>query len=179
VKPSDLMHGDVLLYERKKNISLMVRGIRFVTGNKFTHSGFVVEVERNRYIVNQLNYRQKTHIDIYEPLPGEVIHCVRPTFAIPEQDEDELFYRRAYGYLSIMDCLINHAMGRISFGHWTYRPLLKKLFNTRTVICSTMVADALNLKKNTQWCRYYEVVEPDDYANHSENFMYVGIVDWR
>jgi len=179
MKSSDLMHGDVLLYERKKNISFMVRGIRFVTGNKFTHSGFIVEVEGNKYVINQLNRREKTHLSIYEPLPGEVIHCVRPTFAIPPQDEDELLNRRTYGYLSIIDCLINHGLCRISFGKWSYRPLLKRLFNTKTVICSTMVADALNLKKNTQWCRYHEVVEPDDYANYANDFMYVGIIDWR
>jgi len=178
MKFSDLKHGDVLLYEHKKKASLFVRGIRFITGSRIEHCGIVLDVDNQKFILEQMSERMHSYLPFYYAKPGEVIHCVRPKFAIPEMDNKTLCKRIDYGYLSICDCLLNHLFGRITFGNWVYRPMLKRWFNTQTIICSTLVATALKLNNNVKWCNYLEVVEPDDYWNHTEDFMYIGIVDW-
>ena len=55
--------------------------------------------------------------------------------------------------------------------------MLVRLFNTKNIVCSALVAQTLRLKEVTKWCKYPEVIEPDDYSNHPETFTFIGILD--
>ena len=178
MKFSELLHGDVLLYEHRKKANFITKAIRLVTGSQYVHCGIVLEIDRKKYILEQMTERMHSYTPLYYNFDGEVIHCVRPTFAIPEINEYKVCQRYNYGYHGIVDCLINHFLGRISFGLWEYKPLLTRLIKTERTICSTLVARILDLQNNTKWCKYPEVVEPDDFGNHVEDFVYVGTVEW-
>ena len=176
IPASDLRHGDVLLYEHKRNQSLFVRGIRLITGSKFSHVGIVQDVSYTKLILEQLSEREYSDFHFYKPDVGEVIHIVRPRFPVPPTDS-RLINHQGYGHWGIVDCLINHALGRLLFGKWTYRPMLS-LLKPDNIICSALVATVLRLNFSAPWCSYLQVVEPDDYYNHAETFQYLGIVDW-
>lgn len=174
---SDLKHGDVLLYQWKKHGNFFVRAIRLITGSKIVHSGIVIEKDGDKFIVEAMGYRMHSYVPLYHAYHGEVIYCVRPKFPIPYMP-DTLFERRRYGYLNIVDCLVNHFLGLFNSKH-VYTPYCAHYFKNTNLMCSALVAKALKLPENTKWCNYIEVVEPDDYWNHNETFTRMGVIRWR
>jgi hypothetical protein len=179
IKSSDLMHGDVLLYKHNlRRSSFIVRGIHFITGADVEHASIIWEVDRIKYVLEQLSERTHSLLKFYYELTGEDIIVVRPLFPIPEQDDKKMFRRENYGYSTIIDSLLNHGMGRISFGYWTYKPIVRKYYEKELTDCSGMVALMLKLTKNTDWCKYPSVVEPGTYLQHPESFLLLGPVDW-
>lgn len=178
MKPSELKHGDVLLYIYKKKASILVKFIRLICGNKYVHASVVCEIDKRNYILEQSFERIHSYIPAYTVFEEEEIHCYRPKFIIPSYVIGN-FKRKPYGYLGIIDCAINHLLRRVTFGHWEYKPMLSRLFNTKNIVCSALVAQTLRLKEAVEWCKYLEVVEPDDYSNHTENFTFIGILDWE
>lgn len=179
INASELKHGDVLLYERKKYIGILPRLIRIIIGNKMTHAGIVMEVDNKKFVLEQLTPRMHSYLPFYYALPGEVIHCVRPKFTSPSIVLNKFFEREKYGNLAIIDCAINHFIGLFLSDKWKYRPILAKLFKSKRIICSALVAKILRLELNTNWCNNYRVVEPDDFINHCEDFSYLGIINWN
>lgn len=178
IKASELLHGDVLLYDYKGRENFFTRSIRFITGNKYIHSGIVIKWCNKMYVFEQLNIRVTVKINEYKVHPNETILCMRPKFKVKKIGFSELMLPKTYGYISIFDCLVNHAIGRVTFGKWKYRPVFKRLLRTKTIICSALNAEVLDLKNHVDWCTYHEVVEPDDYYNNSQDFMNMGPIDW-
>jgi hypothetical protein len=179
IKSSDLMHGDVLLYKHNlRKSSFIVKCIHLITGADVEHASIIWEVDRNKYVLEQLPERTHSLLKFYYELPGEDIIAVRPLFPIPDQDDKEMFRRENYGYSSIIDCLLNHAMGRITFGHWKYRPIIRKYYQKELINCSGLVALMLKLTENVEWCKYPSVVEPGTILSHGESFIWLGPVDW-
>ena len=174
----ELQHGDVLLYEHRNKQSLVTRIIHLITGSKFVHVSVVVRVADELYVLEQHSERLHSRLDFYYPFVGEVIYCVRPKFQVPSTVNVFDFYREDYGYTSILDSLINHLFGRLSFGKWKTKPILVKLFKSRNIICSTLTARVLQLSTNCSWCKYTSTLEPDDFATHPETFEHLGVVDW-
>lgn len=179
VNASDLQHGDVLLYEHKKYATFLSRLIRIIIGNKMTHSSVIIKVDNRKFVLEQLAIRTHSYLPFYYAFEGETIHCIRPKFTPPSIMLNSDFERQKYGNLAIIDCAINHFIGLITDGRWKYRPILAKLFNSKRIICSALVAKILRLDLNTKWCNDYHVVEPDDFINHCEDFNYLGIINWN
>jgi len=168
----------VLLYtHHRTGQSLMVRGIRLVTGSRYVHCAVVQDFGYTKLVLEQLGERTFTDLRLYRDDAGEHIYVARPAFDPPKPPRGAFFQKIAYGYLGIVDCLINHAICRLSWGKWVYRPMLGRL-TPRNIICSTLVAQVLDLSRNTTWCKCPAVVEPDDYYNHRESFSFLGEVDW-
>ena len=176
MKSSELQHGDVLLYVHRKNVGLLVDTIHFVEGSIYTHTSVIMDVDDNKFNLEQHSLRMHSYLPLYYALEGEEMYCFRPKFIPPSATFDE-FNRKSYGILGIIDSLLNHIIGLV-IRNWQYRPLLAKLFNDDKIICSALVAKVLDLEHNTKWCKYYQVVEPDDYANHPEDFEPLGLVEW-
>lgn len=170
-----LRHGDVLTYEYRSHQSILVRGIRLVTGSRCVHVGVVVSYQGILYVLEQLPKRSMIPLSQYSGALGSEIHAVRPKFAVQRLDHS-LVDTTAYGYMGIVDCLINHALGRI-LTYWDYRPMLSTIW-PQNVICSALVAIVLDLPKHAKWCQFPAVSEPDDYVNHTETFDYLGKIDW-
>jgi hypothetical protein len=174
---SDLQHGDVLAYIHRKNAGLLVDTIHLIEGSDYTHSSVVLEIYNNEFILEQHSLRMHSYLPLYYALSGEEIYCFRPRFTPPPATFEE-FNRDSYGILGIIDSLLNHTIGLI-IRKWQYRPLLVRLFNNPKIICSALVAKVLDLEHNTKWCKYYQVVEPDDFANHPEDFEPLGLIEWE
>ncbi len=171
-----LRHGDVLVYKYRSHQSILVRGIRLVTGSRFVHVGVVVETaDHRKFVLEQLGQRVHIPLENYTGAMGSEIHVVRPKFPVRPLDPN-LMDTTAYGYLGIVDCLINHGLGRV-LTYWDYRPILSRLWS-ENIICSALVALVLNLEKHAPWCQFYRVMEPDDFVNHPETFTDLGLVDW-
>lgn len=177
IKRQDLQHGDVLLFVRHKHSSLLVKMIRLITGSQFTHAAIVLEVDQKKFVLEQENERMHSYLPFYYAFKDEEIYAYRPKFPIPNIVFQE-FNRLDYGYLCIIDCAINHLLGLFNSKR-EYKPLLTKLFKSKTVTCSALVAQVLKLTNNVNWCKYVETVEPDDFANHSETFTSLGSIDWE
>ena len=175
INASDLKHGDVLLYRWRSGQSFYERGIRLVTGSQYVHCGIVQDTVLDRVVLEQLTKRTFTSVAAYRGEDGAEIVAVRPVFKVPVT-KAPLLNNNAYGYAAIVDSLVNHLMGRLSKG-WTPRPIFGSE-DASTVDCATLVARALDLPTKTTWCKYTEVVEPDDYYNHTETFMPLGTVVW-
>ena len=175
---TQLQHGDVLIYEHKSHQSFLVRAIRLITGSKFVHAAVVVKVNEELYILEQQQQRMHSRIDFYYAFVGEVIHCVRPKFEVDTNINILDFYRENYGYINILDCLLNHTVSILTLKHWVFKPILVKLFRTKTIVCSALVAKVINLFSHAAWCKHITTIEPDDYYNHKETFDYLGIVVW-
>jgi hypothetical protein len=174
----DLQHGDVLLFNRRQHQSITVRLIRLITGSQFTHCGIVVKVDGQLYVLEQMNERMHSRLDFYYAKLGETVVCSRPKFTVDPNVNILDFYRENYGYTNIIDCAINHFMHRITFGKWEFRPILVPRLKAATIICSALVATVLQLDKHATWCKYLGVVEPDDYANHTETFDILGEIEF-
>lgn len=170
IQKSDLKHGDVVLYEHRTHQSLLARCIRLITGSKYTHAGIILMINGSPVIFEQLGRRIYRFVELYNVDLGEHAYIYRPKFKVPGTDRS-LFKYKTYGYLKLVDCLINHFFSLFYFQH-EYKPYLGKYAKTK--ICSQLVADCLDLKNKVDWCKYHEVVEPDDYANHDENFLFMG-----
>ena len=175
---TQLKHGDVLLFERKRYGGVLPRIIRLITGNKMTHVAIVMEIDNRKFVLEQLTPRTHSYLPFYYALTGEIIHCVRPKFTLPAIINNSDFEREKYGTLAIIDCAINHFIGLFLGKNWEYKRILARLFKSKRLICSALVAKILKLELNADWCHDYHVVEPDDYINHLENFSYLGIVNW-
>ena len=175
---NELMHGDVLLYEYKKRASFLTRCIRLITGNKFIHSSIVRKIDGKLFILEALSSRLHSYVPFYYTYLGEVIHCFRPKFPIPDVIEKPYFVPETYGFLCVADSLLNHTLGRVTFRKWEYKPFLQQFFNATHTDCSVLVAEMLDLEKNTDWCKFNRVVEPDDFSLHPETFEYLGIVEF-
>jgi len=175
ISPDQLQNGDVLLYEHKRHISFFALAIRIITGSKFVHSSIIINKSNNKFVLEQLSIRSHCFLPFYYAFPGEIIHAVRPFFPVPEID-NSYFNREGYGYRNIIDSLINHTVGLI-FKNWKYIPFIS-VHSTKDN-CSVLIAKILKLSTNAIWCKFPEVVEPDDYFNHSESFHYLGVVDWK
>lgn len=170
IQKSDLKHGDVVLYEERSHQSFIVRAIRLITGSKYTHAGIVLMINGSPVIFEQLDRRIYRFVELYNLDIDEHVYVYRPNFVAPGTDRNLLKYKK-YGYIKLVDCLINHFIGLFNLNH-RYRPYLSKY--TKNKICSQLVADCLDLKNHVNWCDYHEVVEPDDYANHENDFKYMG-----
>ena len=170
MQKSDIKHGDVCLFKRREYQSFFATGIRLITGSEYTHVGIILFINGSPVLFEQLERRIYRFIELYNLEKYEEVFIVRPKFTVPGTNRD-LFKYRKYNYLGIADCLINHTIGLIIPSH-KYIPLLSRF--TKKTICSQLVADCLDLKNNTDWCKYHEVVEPDDYINHKEDFTFMG-----
>ena len=173
---TELRHGDVLCYTYRTHQSIFARGIRLITGSQFVHVGVVLETPSGMIILEQLGERAFNLKDLYHSMPGEDVFAVRPRFT-PFAATYGLIDRSDYGYLAIVDCLLNHALARLTFGAWKYRPVISRLQPNR-VMCSTLVAQVLKLPLFAPWCKHTAVVEPDDFFNHTETFEHLGYVQW-
>lgn len=178
MKVGDLRHGDVLMFEYRRYDKLIPRAIRLVTGSHITHVGIVQEVFGVKVVLEQLSLRTHTLLNFYPRNSGEKIEVARPNFNVPKVNK-YLFIPEKYGYWSIVDCLINHALGQVPFLKWEYRPFFTKWTKTRKENCSNLVAHALDLSKNVPWCKFPDVVEPDDFYNHTETFTNLGTLEWE
>lgn len=178
IPASKLKHGDVLLYKYVSHASIIDKGIRLITGSFFVHTSVIQDIGYTKIVLEQLTaQRDFSVLEFYRPDAYVEIHVVRPTFEPPETDKS-LINHASYGWVDIWDSLLNHLMGRITFGHWEKKPMLSK--NAKVVDCSTLNALALKAVTNcSSWCKYPSVVEPDDYFNHVESFDYLGRVDWE
>ena len=174
-----LRHGDVLLFEHRSHQSFFVRGIRLICGSRIVHCGVIqqataIDVEVDDLPIDYLLVLEQLAERTFEPLQfyhedaGEVIHAVRPRKYPPKTDPSR-FNRLGYGYWGIVDCLLNHLMGRITLGHWRKRRMLG-LLKPNNVICSQLVGLCLGLPD-------WGLMEPDDYFNDSARFEYLGIVE--
>lgn len=178
IAASRLQHGDVLLYEHRKHVNFFRLGIRLITGSRFTHCGVIqqdMSNPNNFFVLEQLTERTHSWLPFYYAEDGEVIHVVRPVFTPPILNSEH-FQRKPYGYLSIIDCLINHFLGRITFGKWIYKVILAK--KSTNIVCSSVVGKVLDLPNNVSWCTDIKLLEPDDYFNHWKDFQYLGEIDW-
>lgn len=178
MKRSELQHGDVLLYEKRKNQGFLPRAIRLITGSRFTHAGVVQDVEGSLVILEQVSMRIYSFVSLYtlEEKTDEAVYCFRPRFEAPKY-QPELFKHKGYGDVAIVDCALNHGIGLVA-RNYEYRPLLVSLFKRTAMVCSGLVATALDLKNNTTWCHYPGVTEPDDLSEHPESFVPMGLVRW-
>ena len=172
---SDLQHGDVLLYDWVKNASIDARGIRLIEGSKYTHCSVVQEIEGIHFVLEQLGERMHSYLPFYYAETGEEITCFRPKFKAPEANQNS-FTRNPYGYLSILDALINHFIGL--FSNKRYKPWMMTFFKSKNVDCSILVGKVLELESNAQWCYDINVLEPDDFYRHPESFEDLGTIDW-
>jgi hypothetical protein len=173
-----LWHGDVLLYEYKKHSSFFTKGIRLVEGSKFVHAANVRRINGNLFILEALASRTHSYVPFYYIHSGEVVHCFRPKFPIPDVIEKPYFVPESYGYLCIIDSLFNHLMSVITLRKWRFKPLFQKWFDAAHTDCSVLVAELLDLENTTKWCSSNRVVEPDDFSLHPEDFQYLGIVEF-
>lgn len=178
VPASQLQAGDALLFQYREHQSVAERGIRLVTGSVFVHIG---TVERPRPDVSPIVMEQLSPHRLFEELPlytgapqGTEVHALRPRFPVEPLDP-ALLVREPYGYLGILDSLLNHGLSRVTLRHWRYRAMLGLLTPDR-IVCSALAAKRYRLDQHTDWAPDFRVVEPDDYVNHHESFDYLGQV---
>ena len=173
---TNLQHGDVILFEKRRQRGFLPSAIRLVTGSKYTHVGVVINVGGVKLVLEQLTRRRISLLKFYytEQENYEFLHVVRPRFGVPLFISPEWFRDRKYGYLGLLDSLVNHSAGLID-SKWKYKPTFSGM-NPKNLDCSGLVATVLNLGCATDWVKvgYESVVEPDDFANHPENFDYLG-----
>ena len=184
--PADTLQvGDALLFEHRIHQSVVVRGIRLVTGSKFVHVGTVEDplcsmlptAPPDPVVMEQLITRTFERVALYLGAPaGTVVHALRPKFPIEPLDMT-LLERSVYGYLGIADCLLNHGIGLIPGLHWRHRAMLG-LLTPNHIVCSALAAKRYRLYLHTDWAPDYRVVEPDQFYNHSESFDYLGRVSF-
>jgi hypothetical protein len=175
-----LLPGDLLLFEYRIRQSLVERGIRLVEGSKFVHCGTIEQPRPGcaPIVMEALSpQRRFDELAVYTGSPdGTVVHVLRPKFPIEPLDLS-LVTRESYGYLGIVDSLINHGLKLVLFGHWRFRAMLG-LLTPNALICSALSARRYRLDRHADWCPDYRVVEPDDYYNHPESFDYLGRARW-
>ena len=171
-----LQPGDVLLH-KDRTPSFGARGIRLITGSKYTHcslvlpDGSILEQGLKRRIHFGLKaYCKKTLTQ------GESLELARPKFE-PRFNYAYVTTGDFYGWNCIVDALINHGLGRVAdlFGcHYTYKPWLSRFWG---LDCSALVASASRLDECVAWCYENRIVEPDDFANHPESYELLGELD--
>lgn len=175
---TELRHGDVLLFTHKEKANLLQKLIRLIEGSVFVHSAIVREVNGQYFILEALTLRTLSYVPFYYVDEGEQVFCFRPTFKIPEIDERKCWKHEPYGYLCLADSTLNHFLHRLTFGKWPFKPIFQHLFHYFRMDCSVLVANMLEVSANTSWCKYNDVVEPDDYALHPSDFVPMGEVRW-
>lgn len=185
--PQDLLPGDILLHT-DKTPGFGARGVRLFTGSKFSHCSVVLQ---GGHVLEQWT-RRRIHTDVrsYASLvlsQGEELFVVRPRFTVVFEPE---FIREGnlYGGWCILDALINHAIGRLYqlgwlksnqpewLGDGAYHPTA---FFSRMggLDCSALIAAVLGMGSRP-WCSDIRCVEPDDFANHTEDFDQLGVLDF-
>ena len=179
MKLSDLRHGDIILYEKSKRANLFVRGIRLITGSQFTHVGMVIKDTETNYnlgciiFIEQLAARTISIGEIYTTESAEVLHVVRPNFGKPAALSKEFARHKTYGYLCILDALINHFIGLFN-DNYTYRQFVGQW--SKNITCSGLVAELLNTS-NYMYFRIPQAVEPNWFIRETNKFTYLGILD--
>jgi hypothetical protein len=175
---TELRHGDILLFTHKEKATFLQKLIRLIEGSSFIHSAAVREVDGKLYILEALTLRTLSYAPFYYLEDAEEVFCFRPTFNLPEINEKSFWRHEPYGYLCLADSALNHFLHRLTFGCWTFKPIFQQLFRYRAMDCSVLVANMLEVSANTSWCKYNDVVEPDDYALHPSDFVPMGQVMW-
>jgi hypothetical protein len=130
------------------------------------------------FILEALASRTHSYVPYYYTHLGEVIHCFRPKFPIPDVVERPYFVPETYGILCIFDSLINHFLSVVTLRHWKFKPFLQKFFDATHTDCSILVAEMLDLEINAEWCTSNRIIEPDDFSLHPETFEYIGTVEF-
>lgn len=183
----DLQPGDILLHS-DTSPAFGARGIRLITGSKFTHCALVLQDGR---ILEQWT-RRRIHKDAFAYAAktltkGESLTVVRPKFTIVF-DPDFIREGNLYGVGCILDALINHAFAWAYHLGWLKRNQPEEIgddkyypmaFFSRLggLDCSALVAATLHMGSRV-WCSDVRCVEPDDFANHGEDFQNLGVLDF-
>lgn len=179
MKASDLLHGDVLLFDWRAHQSIYERGIRLITGSRFVHCAIVQSIVLManedgmpyvfvNHVLEQLQERRCEPVELYKPDPQCSIICVRPKFT-PLSFNAGFVNHAGYNYWSIADSLINHFLHRLTLKRWRFWPMLTKL-KPDLCDCSQLVADVLGMAR-------WDICEPDDFINSS--FDNLGAVEWE
>ena len=155
MKREGLQHGDVLCFTYMKHQNFFERGIRLVEGSRFVHVGAVQQLGFVPYVLEQNAHITYREVSSYTIPDGAEMWCFRPKYSVPTT---LLFDDAPYNYLLILDCLINHGMGRL-FKTWRRRVMFGRF--SRNQICSTLVSYAIRCWPNA-------LPEPDDFANSDQ-----------
>ena len=180
IPASQMLVGDALLFDYRSAQTFVERGIRLITGSEFVHIATVEQPREDctKIVMEAISPRRLfEEVPLYAGVPGDtVVHLLRPKFPVEPLDFT-LLARETYGYLNVLDCLLNHAIDRVTLRHWRYRAMLSHL-TPNQLDCSALVAKRYQLWKHAPWCTDFRVLEPDDYYNRNESFDYLGQVAW-
>jgi hypothetical protein len=165
--------GDVLLYTAPawKFSNIIPKLIRLITGNKITHVALYINQEGNKHIILDVSTKgiytlSMTEAELYNRVDDFCLAGIARlnNLQLPlEQDKlrtaTSYFFGKKYGYLTILNLLLQHGMGRLFNKEW------KIWFKSNDAyICSEstqLVYEKMGFIFNKPAC----LVEPDDYLS--------------
>lgn len=176
--PIPLAPGDVLLFRRGNSSSIIPRLISWVQGNRHVHVAVVIQGSPFPFVAeadSEFNMRIAPYeVSALQEHPV----VVRPSFDFdPDRLKIEAYRITSFGrysYLSLVDALINHGLGRVFgwFGKtYTYRTWWAKNPFEDKYICSTLVSYLFSRCSNQ---KYDPTVEPDSFTTAEWTVIYPG-----
>lgn len=165
--------GDVLLYAAPawKFSNLIPKGIQLVTGNKVTHVVLYLCQEYDKHVVLDASTKgiytlKMSEAELYNRMDYFQLYGIARlnNFDYLSHQNNIIrissrFFAKNYGYLTILNLLFQHGMGRLFNKEW------KVWFKSNdSYICSEMVQlvyEILGFKFNKPAC----LTEPDDFLS--------------
>jgi hypothetical protein len=161
--------GDVLLYTAPawKFSNLIPKGIQLITGNKMTHVALYINQEGANHIV--LNADSKgiftlsmTEAELYSRKDDfELYGIARLSNQLINPDllrqASSSFFGKKYGYLTILNLLLQHGMGRLFNKEW------KIWFKSNDAYICSESTQLVYEKMGFKFKKIASLTEPDDF----------------
>lgn len=162
--------GDVLLYTAPawKFSNLIPKGIRLVTGNKMTHVALYINQEYSKHIVLDASIKgiftlRMTEAELYNRKDDFELYGIARLKDMPPLDENSLirisssFFGKKYGYLTILNLLLQHGMGRLFNKEW------KIWFKSNDAYVCSELTQLVYEKIGFKFDKPASLTEPDDF----------------
>lgn len=182
----EFKNGDILLVRGGQGGNVFGHLVRLITGSEYTHCGVIIQ--DNLGIFNVVEQDSSTgHVtpvaffcEVRRLLPENLAVSRYPDLRMLPSNFSTICakLRTRYGFLSLMDALINHPLGRLFswFGkEYTRRPFLSTF--TSTFTCAGFITKIL-LGLVTQDFPDYRVAEPDDFVRFGFKVVAEGVEIW-
>lgn len=165
--------GDVLLYTAPawKFSNLILKGIQLITGNKMTHVALYLNKEHDKHIILDASAKgiftlKMTEAELYSRKDDFELYGVARLSNLQSPIDQDLiikisssFFGKKYGYLTILNLLLQHGMGRLFNKEW------KVWFKSKDAYVCSETTQLIYEKMGYIFNRPACLTEPDDFIS--------------